>query len=74
MVSLHPAELGTYLSYGCRSLIIVQERDMKFGLFIGDVRNEAFDHDVEKGGLLITRESWHRCRDVLITYSVGKIG
>ena len=47
---------------------------MKFGLFIGDVRNEAFDPDVEKGGLLITRESWQSCRDVLITYSVGKVG
>ena len=46
---------------------------MKFGLFIGDVRNEAFDHDVEKGGLFITRESWHHCRDVLVTYSLGKV-
>ena len=47
---------------------------MKCGLFIGDIRNEAFNHDVEKGSLFITREGWHHCRDVLVTYSLGKVG
>ena len=46
---------------------------MKLGLFIADVGNEAFDHNVEECGLLITREGGQSCRDVLITYSVGKV-
>ena len=46
---------------------------MKLGLFIADVGNEAFDHNIEECGLLITREGGQSCWDVLVQYSVGEV-
>ena len=74
MSFLHPAELRADLSYCCSSIIIVQERDLKFGLKIGDIGTEAFNHDVEKGSFFFTREGWHHCGYVLVMYPLGEVG
>ena len=47
---------------------------MEFGFKIGDIRTEAFDHNVEEGSFVFAREGWCHCGYVLLLYPLTEVG